>query len=130
MTTELRNLPNNLPELIDRHGGFLEWKVETLLGLADAKTAGARIIERIEQDLTALDIGHLPARLPCDRNRRVLLYNQGRSSLGIILHLTRKLADKPEPDDGKQTDELVIGLRMLLTTCQKTLEEQAKVAQP
>jgi hypothetical protein len=117
--TQWKPLPANLPMLIEHTGGFVEWNVEMLLNLVGAKAAGVRIIERLEQELAALDIGHLPARLPRDRARPVLLYNQDRPGLGTLLHLTRQLATNPEPADDAETDAKVRLLAMLLGACQK-----------
>lgn len=118
-TMQWRTLPANLPTLVDASGGFVEWNVEVLLNLVGAKAAGARIIERLEQELAALDIGHLPTRLPHNRTRPVLLYNQDRPGLGTLLHLTRQLAMNPQPADDTETDRKVRLLAMLLEACQK-----------
>lgn len=40
---------DNLPELIEFNGGYLNWNVSELLGFAEARAAGARVVESIEQ---------------------------------------------------------------------------------
>lgn len=118
---------NNLPKLIEVSGGYLTWNVSELLGLAGARAAGVRIIERIEQELAERNIGHLPPRIPRDRTSRVLLYAQDRHGLGVVLHVARQLA-AGETHEGMSVDDQVGVLTALLDMYQRASEKAAKVS--
>jgi len=118
---------DNLPKLIEFSGGYLNWNVSELLGLAGAKAAGARIMEDIEQKLADRNIGHLPPRLPRDRACRVLLYAQDRPGLGVVLHVARQLAAGETPE-GTSVDDQVGTLATLLDMYQRASEKAAKAS--
>ncbi|MFD7993758.1 hypothetical protein [Streptomyces mexicanus] len=88
-----------LPAYIDFSGGYDLWDVERLVRFAGSQKAGARIVERIEQQLAENNIGHLPAKLPTDSTCRVLLYNKDQPNLGFILRLIQELATGEVNDD-------------------------------
>ncbi|MFI9078753.1 hypothetical protein ACIGW8_20135 [Streptomyces sioyaensis] len=100
-----------LPALIDFSGGYDLWDVERLVLFAGSQKAGARIIERIEQQLAENNIGHLPTKLPTDSTCRVLLYNKDQPNLGFILRLVHDLATH-EADDN--TNASIHQLKTLL----------------
>ncbi|MEU1592799.1 hypothetical protein ABZ468_08035 [Streptomyces sp. NPDC005708] len=102
---------DKLPALIDFEGGFSLWDVERLVRFAGSERAGARIIERIEQQLAENNIGHLPTKLPTDGTCRVLLYNRDRPNLGFVLRLVHDLATQEANDN---TSATVCQLKMLL----------------
>ncbi|MFB7576360.1 hypothetical protein [Streptomyces sp. NPDC056165] len=120
---------DKLPELLEANGGFDEWPVGMLVQMAGKQKAGAGILEDIERELAARNIGHLPPSLPRDSTRMVLLYNQNRFGLGVILHTARELAAN-QVTDGALIDQKVKALAMLLSGYQKASEDAAKAAQP
>jgi hypothetical protein len=106
---------DGLSELIEFNGDYLNWSVSELLELAGARRAGARVVEDIERELAARNIGHLPPHIPRDGTCRVLLYTWKRGVLGPILHLVRQVA-AGETSDGKRVDVDINALAMLLGT--------------
>lgn len=118
---------DNLPELIEFNGGYLNWNVSELLGFAEARAAGARVVESIEQELAERNIGHLPRRIPRDRSCRVLLYTQDRHGLGVILHVARQLAAGETPE-GVSVDDQVGVLAALLDMYQRAPEKAVEAS--
>ncbi|MFB7830490.1 hypothetical protein [Streptomyces sp. NPDC056056] len=101
-----------LRELIGSEGGFIQWELQTLLPWTGAERAGARIVERLQEELARNRIGHLPAKLPPDRECRVLLYLKDHTAaLNAILVLVQDLATQ---DVDEHTNAKVLGLEMLL----------------
>lgn len=120
----LRKIPAELRELIEFSGGFTDWTVEMLLQQAGAKRVGARILEQIEANLAEMNVGHLPTRLPHDRHRRVLLYSQEHPGAGVILHLTRLLAEDPSRLDPADADRYLTMLLIMLKASQTVGEKK------
>ncbi|MGX1268063.1 hypothetical protein [Streptomyces phaeoluteigriseus] len=79
--------------IIAAEGGYRQMRVQELLAVAGARKAGRRIVEEIERDLAAQNLGHFPTRLPTDQTACVLLYNVDQQGLGGLLHLVRKLTE-------------------------------------
>ncbi|MEV6653942.1 hypothetical protein [Streptomyces sp. NPDC051219] len=107
----------NLPHLIAVHGGFLRWQVRELRTLTGKKQTGARVAAAIEQQLAAHRIGHLPPTIPRDQNAEILLYNQDKFNIGLVLHLTRQLAEGKKDAGRTINDEVSMldrALRMLV----------------
>ncbi|WUH90389.1 hypothetical protein OG900_09925 [Streptomyces sp. NBC_00433] len=101
-----------LPEIIGYPGREFDlWDVETLVRLDGFQKAGARIIEHIEQQLAKNNIGHLPAKLPTDSTRQVLLYRKDVPGICHILSLVHQLATQ---DAGDGTNGAVNQLNSLL----------------
>jgi len=113
---------DSLPNLIEFSGGYLNWNVSELLGLA-----GARAVEGIEQELAERNIGLLPPRIPRDRSCRVLLYTRDRHGLGVVLHAARQLAAGETPE-GMSVDDQVDVLAALLDMYQRASENAVKVS--
>lgn len=90
---------DKLPAYIDFNGGYELWDVERLVRFAGSQKAGARIVERIEQQLAENNIGHLPTKLPTDGACRVLLYNKDQPNLGYVLRLIHELATQEVNDN-------------------------------
>ncbi|MFF0698354.1 hypothetical protein ACFYU4_37690 [Streptomyces tendae] len=88
-----------LPALIDFNGGYDLWDVERLVFFDGHQKAGARIVERIEQQLAENGIGHLPTKLPTDSTCQVLLYNKDQPNLGYVLRLVHELATQEVNDN-------------------------------
>ncbi|MCM1973182.1 hypothetical protein [Streptomyces sp. G1] len=86
-----------LPELIGVRG-YARWDVEMLVRFAGSRKAGARIIERIEEQLAKNYIGHLPAKLPTDSTCQVLLYRKDDPRFGFLLALVQQLATEDMND--------------------------------
>jgi hypothetical protein len=84
---------NGYAKAIEAGGGFHATTVRELLTVAGKQAAGARIVEDIEQQLADVHVGHFPTSIPRDQNARVMLYNQDRPGLGVVLHLVRRLAE-------------------------------------
>ncbi|MCG8971773.1 hypothetical protein [Streptomyces sp. CL12-4] len=107
------------------------WRVvgvhELLRVLMGKQRAGARIVEKLEEELAAHNIGHLPPRIPRDQYAQVLLYNKDSSGLGFVMHLTRQLAEGKTPD-GTTTDQQVLMIAQLLETYRAAPTEDATSA--
>ncbi|MGI5484979.1 hypothetical protein [Streptomyces lavendofoliae] len=58
-------------------------------------------------------IGHLPSAIPRDQDTVVLLYNQDKNNLGLVLHLAHQLA-RGRGDDGQPASTLVSTLNLAL----------------
>ncbi|WP_409473519.1 hypothetical protein [Streptomyces sp. HC307] len=82
-----------------RWAGHEARDVESLVRIAGAQKAGARVIERIEQKLADHNIGHLPTKLPTDSTRRVLLYSKEHDGIGYLLSLVHELALQDPADE-------------------------------
>jgi hypothetical protein len=100
-----------LPGYLAAIGGYDLWSVEMLVRFDGAQRAGSRIIERIERQLAANNVGHLPARLPTDSNCRVLIYSRDQPNLGFVLRLVHELATQDVDDN---TNASVHQLKVLL----------------
>ncbi|MFI8206752.1 hypothetical protein [Streptomyces sp. NPDC085937] len=99
-----------LPTLIRSPYGFVLWDVETLVRFDGAQRAGARIIERIEQQLAKNNIGHLPAKLPTDGTCQVLLYCRDEPGLSFIVRLVHDLATQDVNDNTNTTVHMLHAL--------------------
>jgi hypothetical protein len=66
---------DQLPQMLEFHGGVLQWRVLQLRTLAGAKRSGARVLEGIEKELAAHNVGHLPPRIPSNQDAEILLYD-------------------------------------------------------
>ncbi|MFD4763252.1 hypothetical protein ACFWOJ_31690 [Streptomyces sp. NPDC058439] len=113
--------------MIEKIGTYRNTKVSELLSVAGRGKAGARIVEDIEQNLAAVNIGHFPPQIPRDQNARVLLYNQDRAGLGFVMHMVRQLAEGQGPA-GATADEQIRGLSMLLDAHRLAPKEDAAPA--
>ncbi|MFE9993490.1 hypothetical protein [Streptomyces avermitilis] len=117
----------NYALMIETGGTYRATTVYELLTVAGKQAAGARIVEGIERDLAAHNIGHFPPRLPRDQNAPVLLYNQERAGLGCGMHLVRQLTESQDP-----TGELAIlriqALSMMLDEYRLAPKEDAAPA--
>lgn len=113
-----------------RWAGHEARDVESLVRLAGAQKAGARVIERIEQKLADHNIGHLPTKLPTDSTRRILLYSKEHVGVGYMLSLVHELAIQDPADERNATvhhlDSLLKGLTSLsLNAARRAVEEGA-----
>ncbi|MFG2774985.1 hypothetical protein [Streptomyces sp. NPDC048350] len=99
-----------LSAYLEGKGGYDRWDVERLVRISGSQKAGARIVERIEQELAKHNIGHLPSKLPTDGTCRVLLYTKTTPGLGSVLGLVHELAT--QEDDA--TNDRVLRLESLL----------------
>lgn len=118
MTRPAEHTWASLPAFIDFSGGYVLWDIEMLVRLGGSQKAGARIIEGIEQQLAENHVGHLPAKLPTDSTRPVILYNKDQPNLGIVLSMVAQLAS-PEVNDNSGT---VHQLKILLDTISRTYQ--------
>ncbi|MFJ7114944.1 hypothetical protein ACIQW4_17450 [Streptomyces albogriseolus] len=116
-----------LPKLIRFPYGFELWDVERLVRFDGAQRAGARIIERIEQQLAKNNIGHLPTKLPTDGTCQVLLYCKDEPGLPFIVRLVHDLATKDVNDD---TNASVHMLHTLLQAMRRTSQAAARKDAP
>ncbi|MET8270735.1 hypothetical protein [Streptomyces sp. NPDC005096] len=99
--------------MIENIGTYRATKVSELLSVAGRVKAGVQIVEGIERELAANNIGHFPPRIPRDQNARVLLYNQDRAGLGFLMHMVRQLTEGQDTA-GATADEQIRLLSMLL----------------
>jgi hypothetical protein len=112
-----------LPALLDNHGGYLHWPLEQLVRYAGKQRAGARVVERIEQELAENGIGHLPGKLTPDGELRVLLYTKTNASpLLALVGLVHDLAAQPVSET---THSKVHTLEALLSVIPKPSKEPA-----
>jgi hypothetical protein len=111
MTTP--NAWDSLPAIIERSGGFLPMNVLALRKFDGAGAAKVNVVARIEHELATRKIGHLPSVIPRDQNAQVLLYNQDKPNMGMVLHLAHQLA-QGRSDSGQNPSELVFMLDMAL----------------
>lgn len=108
---------------VELSGGYRNTTVQELLAVAGKKAAGARIVETIEQELAAQNIGHFPPKIPRDQTARVLLYNQARPGLGTILHMVRQLSEGHASVE--DSNRRIVGLSMLLDAIQERSSKDA-----
>ncbi|MFJ4988790.1 hypothetical protein ACIP9H_33940 [Streptomyces sp. NPDC088732] len=116
---------DNLPEMLSVSGGYVVWNVSELLALAGARAAGARIVEGIERELAAHDVGHFPTSIPRNKNASVLLYSKTQPNLGSILHQARQLTEGQMPPN-TTPDELIFRVGMLLDIYRQSFDRAAK----
>ena len=83
----------SLAGFVESNGGVLVLAVPELLALADARRAGRLVVESIERELEAHGIGHLPASIPRDRGRSVLLYEK-TVAIGLLTEGVRQLSER------------------------------------
>jgi hypothetical protein len=108
-----------------RWAGHEARDVEDLVRLAGAQKAGARVIERIEQKLAKLNIGHLPTKLPTDSTRRVLLYSKEHNGIGYLLSLVHELALQDPADEQNATVRRVDRLLQEVTSLKLNADNRA-----
>lgn len=108
-----------------RWAGHQARDVEDLVRLAGAQKAGARVIERIEQKLAKLNIGHLPTKLPADSTRRVLLYSKEHNGIGYLLSLVHELALQDPADEQNATVRRVDRLLQEVTSLKLNADNRA-----
>ncbi|MGW0692794.1 hypothetical protein [Streptomyces sp. NPDC002738] len=113
--------------MIEKIGTYRATRVSELLSVAGRVKAGALIVEGIERELAANNIGHFPPRIPRDHNAQVLLYNKDRAGLGFVMHMVRQLTEGQDPA-GATTDDQIRMLSMLLDAHQRPLKEDAAPA--
>ncbi|MFG3263395.1 hypothetical protein [Streptomyces bobili] len=118
---------NSYRLIIETSGNCHVTGVYELLSVLGKQRAGARIVEELERELAAHNIGHLPPRIPRDQNAQVLLYNQDSPGFGIVLHLVQQLSAGETPAN-MTTDDQVRMLAILLNTYRSAAKEDAKRA--
>ncbi|GAA2462977.1 hypothetical protein [Streptomyces lavendulocolor] len=107
------NFWDSLPATIEHGGGFMRMSVRALRQLDGAGALKVNVVARIESELAARKIGHLPSAIPRDQDTVVLLYNQDKNNLGLVLHLAHQLA-RGRGDDGQPASTLVSTLDLAL----------------
>ncbi|MGW0562909.1 hypothetical protein ACWDZ4_20375 [Streptomyces sp. NPDC003016] len=117
--TTTPNAWDDLPEAIERNGGYLPMDVLTLRNLDGAGSAKVHVVARIEYELASRKIGHLPSGIPRDQHAKVLLYNQDRDNIGLVLHLVHQLA-QGRSDTATNATQLVSLLNLRLAATDTT----------
>ncbi|MET8517770.1 hypothetical protein [Streptomyces sp. NPDC005077] len=97
--------------MIEQIGTYRATRVSELLSVAGRVKAGALIVEDIERELAANNIGHFPPRIPREKNARVLLYNQDRAGLGFVMHMVRQLTEGQYTAGATADEQILVLLR-------------------